>query len=406
MKTMIKSALLLICGLSLWASCADDRDSNPTIQRPTSFTMNTPAYATSEIDLATSNTLHFTWSQPEFGFPAKVDYQLQVSLTGNFTTSVDEAEADKSGTKVADYNELTSIYNLCEANANAVDFAKALQQLAHWAEDAVPAHQTVYVRTKAIYPNVDTVYSNHVQIKVAPYYIELKDAAPIIWYLIGSSIGDGLWSNSADGLGVSVIPMYAITGNTYDKKTGTGDIEYIGYFPAGAEFKILKTLGDWEHAICGVDGKPLETTVRNGEKSGDWKNITVATAGYYHISLNTATMKCTIQPHTGTVHTYTTITMPGTYQGWKETQNAMTAINTTVENHDWTTSVSFPADANSALKDPEGMKFANGSWAVNWGGEGFPYGTGIAGGANIPYKKGTYKVYFNDILGAYSFVAQ
>ena len=46
MKTMIKSALLLICGLSLWASCADDRDSNPTIQRPTSFTMNTPAYAT------------------------------------------------------------------------------------------------------------------------------------------------------------------------------------------------------------------------------------------------------------------------------------------------------------------------------------------------------------------------
>lgn len=43
-------------------------------------------------------------------------------------------------------------------------------------------------------------------------------------------------------------------------------------------------------------------------------------------------------------------------------------------------------------------------WAVNWGSNVWPSGTGTQGGANIPTVAGTYDVTFNRLTGAYSFV--
>ena len=52
------------------------------------------------------------------------------------------------------------------------------------------------------------------------------------------------------------------------------------------------------------------------------------------------------------------------------------------------------------------VKFAaDGGWDVNWGAAEFPYGTGVQGGSNIPYKAGSYSVYLNDITGQYMFIA-
>ncbi|MBP5622018.1 MAG: SusE domain-containing protein, partial [Thermoguttaceae bacterium] len=48
------------------------------------------------IDLKDSETVNFTWSQPDYGFPAAVDYSMQVSMDGNFTVSTEEADADDS----------------------------------------------------------------------------------------------------------------------------------------------------------------------------------------------------------------------------------------------------------------------------------------------------------------------
>ena len=71
----------------------------------------------------------------------------------------------------------------------------------------------------------------------------------------------------------------------------------------------------------------------------------------------------------------------------------------------WMATVTFEADAN--VGDDEGMKFAaDGGWDVNWGAEAFPLGIGVQGGKNIRYKKGTYTVFFNDILGIYYFIEQ
>ena len=118
--------------------------------------------------------------------------------------------------------------------------------------------------------------------------------------------------------------------------------------------------------------------------------------------MNTAKQSITIEPYTGTPSKFSTITMPGTYQGWNAAGNAMTGMSTMVENHDWVATVTFDADANVGAD--EGCKFANGSWDVNWGAEDFPFGVGTQGGPNIRYRKGTYTVCFNDVMGAYVFI--
>ena len=77
MKNILKSTILLLCGTFVMASCSDDRENNPVLLSPTTFTMNVPTYSTQTIDLATSSALDFTWSQPAYGYPAAAEYQVQ-----------------------------------------------------------------------------------------------------------------------------------------------------------------------------------------------------------------------------------------------------------------------------------------------------------------------------------------
>lgn len=79
MKNIIKSALLLIMSLSLMTACSDDNDSNPTLNKPTEFKLNTPALADAAIDLANSSKIILTCSQPNYGFPASTVYTVQVA---------------------------------------------------------------------------------------------------------------------------------------------------------------------------------------------------------------------------------------------------------------------------------------------------------------------------------------
>ena len=96
---------MLAMGLSFFTACDDDRDSNPVIQQPTTFVLNEPAYASSNIDLESSKEIRLTCSQPDYGYTAAVTYQVQLSLTNSFTVSVAEATAaEEAGeTLVADY---------------------------------------------------------------------------------------------------------------------------------------------------------------------------------------------------------------------------------------------------------------------------------------------------------------
>jgi hypothetical protein len=197
-------------------------------------------------------------------------------------------------------------------------------------------------------------------------------------------------------------PMFAIPGETYDKKTGTGKIQYAGYFTAANGFKIIEKVGSWDYGICG-GGSAGTTSYRSG--GDDPGNITVAEDGYYTIVLDTKTHECTITKMTTTPTVFTAMAIPGSENGWDAAAGDVLSAFSKVTgvNHDWVGTVTYKADAGSK----DGCKFAaNGAWDSNWGAADFPYGTGTNGGANILFKAGTYKVFFNDILGSYSFVAQ
>lgn len=402
MKNILKSTILLLCGTFVMASCSDDRENNPVLLSPTTFTMNVPTYSTQTIDLATSSALDFTWSQPAYGYPAAAEYQVQFSPDNSWTVSTDEANADKSGTLKADYANVGLATSTCNASVEAVDIDKAIQQIKQYKEDEVPANLKVYARAYAVYAG-DTIYSNAVSFNVAPYYVELQDAAPELWYLIGSCIGDGSWK--AD----QVIPMYTIAGNEYDSKTGQGVISWTGYLTTDG-FKLVKTPGAWNDQIGSSDGG-VDLVKNNGGSS----NICVPTNGIYTITIDTkalagiaAEASCNnaikIEAYTGTPKVFTSMAIPSSENNWNQvTGNVMSPLNSSVENHDWTTTVTYNADAASS----DGCKFAaNGTWDSSWGSSSFPYGTGTNGGSNIPFKAGTYKVYLNDITGQYMFIKQ
>ena len=382
---------MLLSMTLMFTACDDDRDSNPTLSQPTTFALNNPVNTL--VDLAQSQGIPFAWSQPDYGgWPAAVEYQLEVSPTNNWTVSTDEAAADESGATIADYAILPTIYASCTGNMLAEELAKALVQICQWDEASVPEKQTVYVRCSAVTAGAKTIYSNVVSLDVNPYYIELADAPIEIWYLVGEGIGSADWDNGAGSVATGgLIPMYPIAGNEYDKRTGQGEIEYAGYFVGGKGFKLVKIPGKWDDQW----GMGSDTYVKNDGGSG---NITMPADGYYRIRLNTATDQLVIEPIEGTVGVYEMISMPGDYQGWNTGENVMSPMSTNVENHDWY--------LMKVTYDDTALKFAaDNAWDVNWGAAVFPYGIGQQNGPNIPIKAGTYNVFFNDILGAYNFVA-
>ena len=385
---------MLLSMALVFTACEDDRDSNPTLMQPSSFKLNNPVNLM--VDLAASTGIPFEWSQPDYGgWPAACEYQLEVSPTNEWTTTTEMAAADTTGATIANYSVLKTVYAGCNGNMLAEELNKALNRIGQWEEDAVPEKQTVYVRCRAITAGAEPIYSNVVSLDVYPYWVDLSNEVSDeieLWYLIGACIGDGSWNNAADGVGVSIIPMYPV----YDTD-GTnywvvpGEIQYVGYFPADQGFKLIQVPGgDW----AAQWGQGDAGYVKNDGGSSD---IKLPADGYYKILLNTVTDELSIEPYEGTVGVYTMIGMPGDYQGWDTGANLMNPMSASIENHDWY--------LKSVTYEETTLKFAaDNDWAVNWGGNGFPHGQGTQDGPNINVAAGTYHVYFNDILGTYNFV--
>ena len=108
MKNIIKSALLVVMSLTLMTACSDDNDSNPSIQTPTEFKLNTPALVNTPIDLANSSKIMLTCSQPNYGYTASVQYTVQVATDENMTDAVELSETSNSAKVEIDANLLAS----------------------------------------------------------------------------------------------------------------------------------------------------------------------------------------------------------------------------------------------------------------------------------------------------------
>lgn len=416
MKNKYIIGALLVGIISLFASCSDDNDSNPTLIQPKEFVLNTPAYANATIDLEKSTGLELTWSQPKYtadNAPINATYEVQVSPTNSFTVSTDEAAADESGEKVPDYAVLSNTTQKCNISASAEEMDKALVKILKWTEENVPAEQEMYVRVNAYIledtSRLNPVASNSVKLNVKPYYIELKDAVPTMWYLVGNMFG-AKWANDKN-IGVDALPMFLKPNFSYDKKTGAGEIEYTNYFLTGdyndkaecdgAGFKILPASFNWDYSM-NADGATKGTIIyRNGGSDGG--HIVAPEAGYYTITLNTADNTAKMEKYEGAVNNYGTIQISGSFNDWTDT--AMLPYNTEgVENHAWYYVMDVPAGDTAQFK----FKIA-GSWETSWGygaedGAINMYGKCESGGKNIGLAEGKYVISFNDITGAFSIV--
>ena len=418
MKNKYIIGAMLVGIISLFASCSDDNDSNPTLIQPTEFKLNTPEYVNSTIDLEHSTGLGLTWSQPKYtadNAPINVTYEVQVSPTNSFTVSTDEAAADESGEKVADYAALSHTTLECKTSASAEEIDKALVKILKLTEANVPAEQDAYVRVNAFIlegtNRLNPIASNSVQLKVKPYYVELKDATPIMWYLVGNMFG-GKWAGDKI-TGTDNLPMFLKPNFAYDKKTGAGEIEYTNYFLTGAYndkaecadagFKILPASFSWDYSM-NADGGKAGTIVYRGDTGSDGGHIVAPEAGYYTVTINTANNTATMVKYEDEVNkTYGTIQIAGSFNEWTDTP--MLPYNTEgVENHAWYYVMEVPAGETAQFK----FKIA-GSWDTSWGygkadGDINMFGKCEAGGKNLGLAEGKYVISFNDITGAFSIV--
>ena len=418
MKNKYMMGALLFGIISLFASCSDDNDSNPTLIQPTEFKLNTPEYANGFIDLEKSKELNFTWSQPKYtvdNAPLNVTYEIQVSPKNSFTVSTDEAAADESGEKVADYDILSPTTQYCNATISAEEIDKSLVRVLKFKENEVPAELEVGIRINAYIvegnKRLNPVISNVVTLKAKPYFVELKDATPIMWYLVGNMFG-GKWGDKKESIGDQSLPMFLKPNFRYDKKTGTGEIEYTNYFltdnftgkeSALAGFKIQSDF-DWGHSMdggSGTDDGNYDKIVYRGSTDYDGGHILASAAGYYTITLNTANNTATMVKYEGTITDYGTIQITGTFNDGADTP--MLPYNTEgVENHAWYYIMEVPAGETVQFK----FKTADGkSWgygatngAINM------YGKCESGGNNIGLEAGKYVISFNDITGSFSIV--
>ena len=394
MKKIIKSTLMLLMGIALFTACADDNDSNPTLQQPTTFKLNTPSYAALVTSLGTSTELPFTWSQPDYGYPTAVEYQLQVSLDGNFTTSVEEADADESGATKANYATIDATFKEAKGAIEAEAIDKAMMQIAQWEENTVPSTQDIYVRASATTPGTETIYSNVVKLSTVPYYIELSDSPVDIWYLIGSDIADGSWG---DAIGQAIIPMQVIEGEEYDKKSGEGKIQWVGYL-AGGGFKLKHYPNNWDYQWG--QGASFGEFVENDGGSG---NITVPEAGVYKVVLDTKAHELTIEKYEESVSVFSGMAISGSFNEWGDTE--MTPCNPNAENHDWYIVQHLDAGAEIKIKQA-------GSWDYNKGGSFVTeptgmYAFGVSNGDNLWISESAdYMIIFNDITGFIRFIKQ
>lgn len=414
MKKILSMAALALTAVVMFTACEDDRDSNPTLTQPTSFVLNKPAVGEGVVDLAQSKGIALSWSQPE-GYtdmeaPVVATYSIQLSTKGSFETAYDAESDDNSA---ADFIALDETTTSCTFSLSASDVATMLQKLNRWPESEVPAVSELFVRVKSVILDASSneyfpIFSNPVSLKVAPYYVELKNATPVMWYLVGNMFG-GKWGSV---IGESALPMFLVPGYEYDKKTGEGTIQYLNYFLTDdykdnnesdlAGWKIQPADFNWDYGMTGNSGKKGEIIYR--DKGGDGGHILAPENGYYLVTMDTKTLKAKMEKQDITPKVLDKMGISGAFNGW-EFEDMLPYNKEGVENHVWYYVLDVTPDV--CTDGVCGFKFRpNEEWkgygsvknAVNY--------VGVSGdGEDLGLPVGKYCISYNDINGEFSIVA-
>lgn len=192
MKNIIKSALLVVMSLTLMTACSDDNDSNPSIQTPTEFKLNTPALVNTPIDLANSSKIMLTCSQPNYGYTASVQYTVQVATDENMTDAVELSETSNSAKVAIDAaslaSTLTNIY--VQKGKTEADFPMDVKAYFRLKANIVTSNGNVVEGTE-ILSNVVSLNNIHLLFSLPPVNL------PSHVYTVGNFC-DWKWDNCFD----------------------------------------------------------------------------------------------------------------------------------------------------------------------------------------------------------------
>lgn len=313
-----KSSLFLAVAGLLFVACDSDRDDNPTIDKnnmTTEFKLNTPAYSTQLVDLKTSNTVNFTWNQPNYGFTVPVTYSFQVSADDTWTEG--------------SYADVTGSFTNVKGGVSGKALNTSICAVKGWTPDSeLPASMDIYVRCKAVLADlsVPAVYSNSVKLTVVPTS-PVKEYPEFI-YEIGDDTG---WATSN-----------SLRSDKDDTGLFTG--EYAGLMYLEGSFKFRSDKDDWNIGTnwgAGAEENAL------AEGSG---NIEVAEPGFYKVNVNMENL-------TYELLKIDVISIIGTVNGSWDNDTDMTYNR---ETGAWEVTTTLNAGA---------MKFrVNHDWTWSWGG--------------------------------------
>lgn len=264
MKNIIKSALLVVMSLTLMTACSDDNDSNPSIQTPTEFKLNTPALVNTPIDLANSSKIMLTCSQPNYGYTASVQYTVQVATDENMTDAVELSETSSSA-KVAINaaslaSALTNIY--VEKGKTEADFPMDVKAYFRLKANIVTSNGNVVEGTE-ILSNVVSLNNIHLLFSLPPVNL------PSHVYTVGNFC-DWKWDNCFD-----MVQVYG-TEDTF------WHLVYID--DSGIKFN---TAAEWNNSEVGyagitVSGDCKDDIIDNGG------NIASKNPGWYLVIVTTS----------------------------------------------------------------------------------------------------------------------
>lgn len=263
MKKILKSALLLMMGLVMFASCEDDRDDNPTVKTPTEFVLNTPALAGNTLDLAHSSALTLTCSQPNYGFPAATVYNVQVALKSDMSDAMELDQNFTTAAMTVDPSLMASALTTLELNAGKT-------------EADFPMDIPVYVRVRAYMATdggdavADTeILSNIVELKNVHLLFSLPPVSvPDKLYLIGNFCG---WDW---GKCFEFVPVYDHP-ETYWRLVWIDE--------AGVKFN---TATSWDGGQKGYNDIEVDGDLKANISTNDDGNICSATPQWYLMIVN------------------------------------------------------------------------------------------------------------------------
>ena len=264
MKNIIKSALLVVMSLTLMTACSDDNDSNPSIQTPTEFKLNTPALENTPIDLANSSKIILTCSQPNYGYTASVQYTVQVATDENMTDAVELSETSTSAKVAINASSLasalTNIY--VEKGKTEADFPMDVKAYFRLKANIVTSNGNVVEGTE-ILSNVVSLNNIHLLFSLPPVNL------PSHVYVVGSFC-DWDWAKSFD-----MVQVYG-TDNTFWRLVYIDD--------SGIK---LNTVAEWNKSEVGYAGISVSGDCKDDiiDKDG---NIASSKPGWYLVIVTTS----------------------------------------------------------------------------------------------------------------------